>query len=435
MGGSSIGQAIIIGLNKNAEQVAAAAAALSHSTRDALSTLEAFKDIDKARQLLGRVLSLGHESVIEHITFNIIFNNVSAVCEQFLIGFRLASFTVKSRRYQDFSHASFYSPFVDNQKEIFGDYVKSLFKIYADLLESDVPREDARFILPYCFCSNIFVTANARELIHIVKRMRSSWLKELNDLAESLERQLAEICPTVRNAIEKSSNIKEAYPLEIFRRVSSESDEIVDILSSPADAYGLLRAAADISGNPFDENHAFDKNHIWREAEQLVYTIRFNKLSLSALTHLTRHRMQSLVIPRLTDASFDQFVKPRKITELPELYQRYEDVFARGQEVADALGKSENRIYLALSGMTLRSMTTINLRELVLFLRLRTCRRAQWEIRSAALELLRKLRVLDPEIFTNIGPGCLMDSICPEGKSTCERPYHDADELMGDQST
>ena len=33
------------------------------------------------------------------------FENVSVFCEQFIIEFRLASFTVKSRRYVDFADA------------------------------------------------------------------------------------------------------------------------------------------------------------------------------------------------------------------------------------------------------------------------------------------------------------------------------------------
>ena len=37
-------------------------------------------------------------------------------------------------------------------------------------------------------------------------------------------------------------------------------------------------------------------------------------------------------------------------------------------------------------------MTTLNARELMLIIRLRTCTRAQWEIRHVAMGLLRLLR-------------------------------------------
>lgn len=57
---------------------------------------------EKNEKLIGKVLSSGHTSVLEHCYVNLSFENVSVLAEQFLIEFRLASFTVKSRRYVDF---------------------------------------------------------------------------------------------------------------------------------------------------------------------------------------------------------------------------------------------------------------------------------------------------------------------------------------------
>ena len=70
---------------------------------------------EKNEKLIGKVLSSGHTSVLEHCYVNLSFENVSVLAEQFLIEFRLASFTVKSRRYVDFSKAGYVSPvFTDN---------------------------------------------------------------------------------------------------------------------------------------------------------------------------------------------------------------------------------------------------------------------------------------------------------------------------------
>ena len=51
---------------------------------------------EKNEKLIGKVLSSGHTSVLEHCYVNLSFENVSVLAEQFLIEFRLASFTVKS---------------------------------------------------------------------------------------------------------------------------------------------------------------------------------------------------------------------------------------------------------------------------------------------------------------------------------------------------
>jgi thymidylate synthase (FAD) len=63
-------------------------------------------------------------------------------------------------------------------------------------------------------------------------------------------------------------------------------------------------------------------------------------------------------------------------------------------------------------------MVTMNAREMLHFLRLRCCERAQWEIRAMALEMLKLLKGVAPTIFKDAGPGCL-GGTCPEGRMTC----------------
>ena len=139
---------------------------------------------EKNEKLIGKVLSSGHTSVLEHCYVNLSFENVSVLAEQFLIEFRLASFTVKSRRYVDFSGAGYVAPdFSDPaQAAAFDTAVRALFGIYDELEAAGVPKEDARFVLPYCFCSNFFCSMNARELVHVMNELtygRGSGIPEL----------------------------------------------------------------------------------------------------------------------------------------------------------------------------------------------------------------------------------------------------------------
>ena len=92
---------------------------------------------------------------------SIAFDDVSVLVEQFAIEFRLASFTVKSRRYVDFSGAGFVVP--GGAPECFAARMEALFALYGRLLSLGVPREDARFVLPYCF---------RKQLLHDAQRPR-----------------------------------------------------------------------------------------------------------------------------------------------------------------------------------------------------------------------------------------------------------------------
>ncbi len=58
----------------------------------------------------------------------------------------------------------------------------------------------------------------------------------------------------------------------------------------------------------------------------------------------------------------------------------------------------------------------MNARELRHFFNLRCCARAQWEIREAAVEMLKLAKKAAPALFENAGPTCVEIGFCPEGK-------------------
>ena len=106
------GSAKIISFNDNAHAIVSSAGRISTTKGSANEIYEKSCSNDKEKNinLINKILSSGHESVIEHIFFNLSFDNVSVFVEQFLIEFRLASFTVKSRRYVDFGKMGYFTP-------------------------------------------------------------------------------------------------------------------------------------------------------------------------------------------------------------------------------------------------------------------------------------------------------------------------------------
>ena len=64
----------------------------------------------------------------------------------------------------------------------------------------------------------------------------------------------------------------------------------------------------------------------------------------------------------------------------------------------------------------------MNAGELYVFFRLRCCTRAQWEIRDAACQALRRPAARSRRsLFRLYGPTCFCTGKCPEGKMTCGR--------------
>ncbi len=90
--------AIVLGLSDTDEKIPAASGRISTQEGDASEIFAKSQDKEKNAKLISKVTRSGHNSTIEHTVFNLAFQDVSVFVEQFLIEFRLASFTVKSRR-------------------------------------------------------------------------------------------------------------------------------------------------------------------------------------------------------------------------------------------------------------------------------------------------------------------------------------------------
>ena len=84
--------------------------------------------------------------------------------------------------------------------------------------------------------------------------------------------------------------------------------------------------------------------------------------------------------------------------------------------------RRQDAAYLALSGHQVDVLMGMNARELMHFMKLRSCTRAQWEIRGVAMKLLDALKDTCPALFGLYGPSCRFGP-CPEGRMSCGRPW------------
>lgn len=439
-------KAIIIGMTDTGERIPAASGRISTKPGTALEIFEASKDAEKNASLISKVTRSGHNSTVEHTVFNLAFQNVSVFTEQFVIEFRLASFTVKSRRYVDFGSLGYYVPQFGS-KSIQDKYIAHmnyLYGEYSSFIDDGIPKEDARFLLPYSLYSNFYCTVNARELINMLYAMiygRGSFSPELKALGLSLYEQAKSLTPGIFADFETRRPSLPDVPVFSYKKDSEtfESDEEkTELLNYTPDGARTVARAALIEFSALStlqiekivsdsrECESIIKKVIdskrQRPLEAVSFTFRINGVSLSCLTHFARHRMQSIGIPSLSLTDRRKYILPPTIKEKPELLERYKIAFEKTAELYDdfkRLGVDEGLLpYIQLSGNAVDIVTTLNARELLLFMKLRSCNRAQWEIREYAVDMLKKLRAAEPEIFKHYGPSCFVYK-CPEGALTC----------------
>ena len=433
------GSARILIPNTGARRMVASAARISTTEGTAISIFDKSGNAERDLKLIRKVLSSGHKSVLEHQNFSIAFNDVSVLVEQFMIEHRLAAYTVKSRRYVDYSGAGYIIPHgIDGAaKEKYCARMDGLFALYARLTDAGVPREDARFVLPYSFRSNFYVTVNGRELVRMVSEMtngRGAHIAELKYLGIQLKDQLDGIYPGILDSEKSTKNCAAAKAVTRFERGQARvaRSHMICMTSDPEKS---LNRAMEFSGRfeAEDGDYVTERNMLAlvrderpRELEFIGAQFVAKDVSLACITHFTRHRMQSLMVPDVAEAlGRGDYVVPQSVRD-SGLLAEYEAAFEKQADLAEemlAAGLAPcDAGYLALAGHVMDIMFEMNGRELLHFLKLRTCNRAQWEIRAVAREMLEQLRNEFDDIFWAYGPSCLVDGICPEGRLSCGKP-------------
>lgn len=82
-------------------------------------------------------------------------------------------------------------------KKLYKDLMDQIWEAYT-LLETKVPAEDARYVLPNGCTTNITITMNARELLHFFSMRccnRAQW--EIREMADQMLMLCKEVSPTI----------------------------------------------------------------------------------------------------------------------------------------------------------------------------------------------------------------------------------------------
>lgn len=185
------------------ERSVALAAKLCYSSSSIAELEEKLSQADVAA-FLEKIMSLGHQSVLEHVSFTFGIDGISRACSHQLVRHRLASYSQQSQRYVTFKGDDF--PMVvpesisvsPKRSELFSRAAKAAAEAYRELVADGVPAEDARFVLPNAAETKIIVTMNARELLHFFELRcceRAQW--EIRALAIEMLRLVKPAAPVI----------------------------------------------------------------------------------------------------------------------------------------------------------------------------------------------------------------------------------------------
>ena len=235
----------------NPEKMIAMAAKLCYSPSE-IEDLKNGLTKEKTEKFIDRLVKLGHESPLEHVTFTFGIEGISRSCSHQLVRHRIASYSQQSQRYVDGENFDYVVPPAIEQcnifhkipddveytaAAIFDKAIKDIQKTYIALrddlydqyicgwlkehkknkiiFQGDITNfknthkkeaniflkkacEDARYILPNAATTKIICTFNIRSLWNFFKHRlcnRAQW--EIREVAEEMLKLCIEVAPTL----------------------------------------------------------------------------------------------------------------------------------------------------------------------------------------------------------------------------------------------
>lgn len=202
----------------NPEAVIASAARLCYSSATIDDLMKKSEDGESTRKYIDMLMSLGHESPIEHVSFTFGIEGISRACSHQLVRHRIASYSQKSQRYVNETQFEYVTPEAIASdpvtKDVYDETMQLLQGRYdfirAGLIQKYVndgmdekaaekkANEDARMVLPNACCTSIIVTMNIRSLFNFFKHRccnRAQW--EIRAVANEMFRQCMSVAPNI----------------------------------------------------------------------------------------------------------------------------------------------------------------------------------------------------------------------------------------------
>ena len=430
------------------ETIAVAFAKTSRSPESFRAIAAELSDEKSAQFHEKWVVGYGHASVAEHAVLHIAFENVSRLAIESIEGNRLASYTEKSTRYQKWGLDDFTVPPELEGHPLCNEYmdtIRLLFKTYADSLEpvrslvlDRFPRREnekdeawdrrirskyvdvCRFILPAASLANVGMTANARVLENMIRKMLSHELAEVRQIGERVKEvalgetptlvkyadavpYLVETCREIREIESKDLNGSDE---EWCTLIDYDQDGEKKVLAAALYRFGEMSYADALAYiGSLDEAK---KAHL---AESLLsrlgkYDVPLRELEYSnytfdlvmdqgAYAEFKRHRMMTQTPQKLTTRL--GYATPSLITEAGFKLQ-YESAMESAAGMYEKLYQDDPSVaqYVVPNGFNRRVLAQFNLREAYAFCQLRSAANAHFSIRRVAQRMHEEMARVHP---------------------------------------
>lgn len=439
----------------SAETIAVAFAKTSRAPESFREIAAELSDEKSAQFHEKWVVGYGHASVAEHAVLHLAFENVSRIAVETIESSRLASYTEKSTRYQKWGGDDFTVPpeleghplrdeFIQTVKLLFSTYLESL-EPAKNLILSRSPRrpnendeaydrrirsqyvDSCRFILPAAANANLGMTANARVIEMVIRKMLSHPLAEVRQIGEKVKEVAKAEAPTLVKYADSVPYVMETIrelggrnqemgiqPPSAVRRPESNWCSLIDY-DKEGEKKILAAALYRFNEMPFADALAYVKSLKKKERAELAETLlkrltRYDTplreleyatytfdlvMDQGAYAEFKRHRMMTQTPQRLTTRLGHTI--PRLVTE-SGFGAKYEAAMESAAAMYEKLYEFDPNVaqYVVPNGFNRRVLAQFNLREAFAFCQLRSATNAHFSIRRVAQRMYEEMARVHP---------------------------------------
>jgi len=157
----------LMSITPNAEQV------IELACRTCYLSFHRYNPPASTKELIKKVIRKRHHSVLEHAMATFRIKGGSRTFTHELVRHRLMSPSQESQRYVEYGKTGDYDVVLPDSieksryKDRYLEVAAGCEALYSEMVKNDIPKEDARYILPGGTTSEIVISANFREFRHI----------------------------------------------------------------------------------------------------------------------------------------------------------------------------------------------------------------------------------------------------------------------------
>jgi thymidylate synthase (FAD) len=395
------------------------------STVQIYESIEPDKRAKKEEIVLRESAGKGHGSVADQNYFTFSIENLTrAATLQLCLPHYLAHLQQSLRRAT--ADRGFYVPEEIRKSGLYGEVKQILsesFEIYNRLSEDNIPKEDARFLLPLYTKTNIQTSGDAREIMHLWHMTKQGEVPSpAKNVVDSMVEQAGSIAPNLFKDWGYNYETLAWYPsAQLYASENSTLAEIIGKYKSPAKAvyfeHEISEKAVDKAVKQRDEAELSNMKHVHNGGKMTGFIL---PMSIATFHQAIRQRTWDHSIETIYDAAKrNNFIIPPSIADSKyrdEYKEHHNKMMSLYNDLIDDGVSRQEAIGVVPHSLQIYDFVHVNGWNSIHSIGKRTCTEAQWEIRGLANQIAVLIREKNKPIGKYTYPQGVVYGKCPEKK-------------------